>query len=373
MSYSNEAYRAGKNGEDWYHVVQKYGDGYAVKQAYESGKSANLYGGSNNSAGGEALGGGLGLIMFALVAFYMGVIIYSPLIAITIVLLYPILPSAPSANFGAHDIIYGILFLIVVYLLSCGFEYFRARMLEARRKHQNWKIYFTLIFFIRIIVPGLALYFFFYFKDRDKYSDTNPFTYPGAGASLVLAGIVIATLLWKVKILNADNRFFFTKWAFDKGIFSTMNLPEKEATSIAHSETVQIRIFYTFWATLTLIGGLLLNHMVQAVFPGPLFIFDFTVALIFSFCFVLAAWLAKILIDRVSIIYLQYNFRDKMSIRTVSLILMSFYPTLIIWPRPIRYEFSYVTIILIYLTILGIQIAWKIRKFQNKSLQVPSV
>ncbi|HKG05540.1 MAG TPA: hypothetical protein VKB19_03740 [Pedobacter sp.] len=317
---------------------------------------------------GAAAGGGAGIIILGMVAFTMGVVIYSPLIAVTFGLLYPmLLLETPSANFGLFEIIYIVLFLTILYLLSCAFEYFRARMLEARRKNLNWKIYFTLLFFVRIIIPVLAVHFYFYFQEIDGYSDKNPFTYPGALSSFFVSLIVFAMLLWKVKILNADNRYFFTKWAFNRGITSMVTREENEETLILTSDTTQLQIFYTIWGVLTLLGGLLFNYILKELYPGPLFDFNFTVALIFSFSFVIAAWLAKIITDRASIIYLKYNFREKMSIQTISLILVSFYPTLIMWPGYSRFHFSHLTIILLYIIIMSFLIGWKIRKYQQKS------
>jgi len=377
MSLYDEAYRAGKNGEDWYQVQNRYGNDSSIRNAFESGKSYRTY--NSDNGGSAAFGNGLGMIMMLVVIFYMFLVIYSPLLAIGFLLLYPFFPSG-NEYFGSDFLIYGAALLIIVYLLSCGFEYLRARMLEARRKNQKWKLRYTLIFVVRIIIPGIAAHVYIYAQSYKGYTPPGLFSEKSLLTGFFVFTFVVLMLLWKVKILSPDSRFFFTKWAFEKGVISMATIPVAETAAegdffadqqigkpIINIETkaVNMRKFYLVWAGLTILIVLLLKFLLISFFSGFTLYFSYVGGLIFVGVFTFAAWPAKVIIDNGSKVYLQYDFADKHDINLFSLLKMSFFASLIMMIEDVRLMSSTQSI-LIYALLLGAQIYWKLRKISAK-------
>lgn len=358
MSHYDEAYKAAKSGEDWYDVQRRLGDTYDVKRAFDSGASARRYGSDN--AGGAGFGGGFGFIVMGLVLLYMGAILYSPLLAITYLLLKPIFPDLNRLN-GTEGIFYIIMAVVIVYFLSCGFEYLRARMLEARVKNRDWKKYFIILFTVRILGPGITVYLFVYFSVKDSYSNTGLFTYPGAVQSFLISAVLVLILMWRIKVLNADNRYYLTKWAFDKGVRSMDGAePMEKANSIANKNE-QLQSFYVYWLLLSTFIGVIVNYIIASFYPGPLLYFELPMSIIFTVAFTLSALLAKMMMDRSHGIFQQHAVEQKPHASAFSLMLMNFLASLSIWFWTIKLA-PWLIQIGLYMLLVGIQIYFKIRK-----------
>jgi|GEM_PF-2058386 len=364
MSYSDQAYNAGKEGRDWYSVQQQYGDSYSTRNAFESGKTARLY--SGNNPGGQAFGEGLGMIMIVIVAFYMLSVIYSPFIAIAFMLLLPLWPSYSSDYFGSEYIIYAVIFIIVVYLQSCLFEYLRSRMVEARAKNYNWKRYYLPIFTIRILLPGMAVYLFITSNGGSRTWEMLRLDY----MAFLGAMVVVCLLLWKVKILQADSRLYFTGWAFSKGEKSMSAKPYLEPKAgFSYSKTKQLYIFYGFWAVLTLVTGAFILSILMLVFPGSIYYRKLPALVLCSICFSLAGYLSRMILDRNSLVFLKHDFRTKLNISARQFIVMPLLTCMLIFPVMAALRLSTSQIMLLFATLLAAQIVWRIKKYEKRELK----
>lgn len=327
MSNYRAAYEAAKNGADWSHVVNQYGDSYDVQRAYEEGRSVYRYSGNSPEAAmGQSFGGLMDILMMAMAAFYIFAILYSPLLLIAFILLYPFFPFEVLKQVGDFWLTYGGLMLGLTYILSCGFEYLRARMLEARFKNRKWRWLFAFIFSFRIIFPGLIVYFglVMYGLGRQYSGELifEPFCF-------YFALFVVLMLLWKVKILNPQSRFYFTGWAFEKGVRSMAHLPVVEIIQPENSGTPEVKIsqlkwFYLRWLALTTITGMLLFRIIAYYYPGGLWIHDLPASIFLILSFSSASLVSKALLEKARDVFGVNNVAEEVAVRDWIVLLIGF-------------------------------------------------
>jgi hypothetical protein len=201
MNDFDRIYDAAYHGESWSAIEFRYGDSVYNRRAWEAGLRARH---SSRI---------VGFVVLAVIGT-----IYLPFIVIACCLLYPLRPTPYMSNAGAAFGIYIVLFLALVYLQSCLFEYLRARMLQARYKNRNWEALFIVLFVLRIIIPAGGIGYLCYLMNIEAMA------VPFVCMTLVL-------LIWKVQILNPRHGYFFTDWAYRKGDAGMQHaaiLPEKQ-------------------------------------------------------------------------------------------------------------------------------------------------
>lgn len=212
---TEESFNAGKNGESWESARYRLGDSYQNRTAFESGKTARTYG-NEFSFGNRVSGAGAGgifmfLIMGVCIGIYVFSVIYSPFLLLALGILLPIWPVEINIK-HADFILFVMALLLVIYLLSCAFEYFRARMIEARAKNQTWKPYYWLIFTVRIIMPGVFVSVMLKLMSGRSLNLER-------GAQYAAAGLIVSLiLLWRVKVLKPNGRLYLTEWAYNEGV-----------------------------------------------------------------------------------------------------------------------------------------------------------
>lgn len=296
MNDFDRIYDAAYHGESWSAIEFRYGDSLNNRRAWEEGLRA------------RKAGHAMGFVLLAVIGT-----IYLPFIVIACCLLYPIRPTPYMENAGGAFAVYILLFLALVYVQSCLFEYLRARMLQARYRNRKWEVLFVALFVLRVLIPAGGIAYLCYLMNL------RVMAVPFACMTLVL-------LVWKVQVLNPRHAYFFTDWAYrkgDAGMHAVEILPEK-AWDITDLQLR--RLFLLAWVAGALALSWWLVHMLTEA-AGMLYGLDKPVVYVVipAIGFITGTLAAAWMLMRCFEIFRRISIPDKITVSSVRM----FYITLV--------------------------------------------